>query len=87
MIAAICIITLSAFCLLVAILTARDEYEDAAGFHYGRPPSVMRVDGDYAYICAWCDTDSSGTRWAKDHALMTSHGICPTCRAAHFHDT
>ncbi len=48
------------------------------------PKSVIRVVGDTAHICAWCDTKRDGEQWADDRKLHLSHGICPTCSNKHF---
>jgi hypothetical protein len=44
-----------------------------------RPHAVMRVEGAFAYICAWCPDLVDANAWAEARGLTGSHGICKTC--------
>lgn len=45
-----------------------------------QPPSIIRVTDTAAHICAWCDVDDAGGKWAGERCLIASHGICEVCR-------
>lgn len=69
-------------CLLVYF--APRGHEDADGFHFDTPRSVMTTSDGLAHVCSWCERGNDGTKWATLHGLNTTHGICPACSVKHF---
>lgn len=45
-----------------------------------RPRAVMRVEGGFAHICAWCSDKPDADAWAEARGLQPSHGLCPACQ-------
>lgn len=44
-----------------------------------RPRAVMRIEGGFAHICAWCADKPAADVWAAEQGLRPSHGICQAC--------
>lgn len=44
-----------------------------------RPFAVMRIEGEFAHICAWCPDKVDADAWASARGLKASHGICKAC--------
>lgn len=44
-----------------------------------RPRAVMRIEGEFAHVCAWCPDKLDADAWVVAQGLRASHGICGAC--------
>ena len=52
-----------------------------------RPHAVLYInDAAFAGVCAWCSDKEEADEWCQKQGFVTTHSICPACRARLQHE-